>query len=201
MPSTIEVATVEHCYYCFDVLISYLEDKKPENPQFTNDEYPLFVTWKIETHGDTHLRGCIGNFNAMSLHNGLQEYALTSALQDRRFNPITLREVPRLTCSVSLLINFEEGKDYMDWVIGVHGIWIEFINDHGHKKTATYLPEVIPEQGWTKEEAIESLLRKGGYRGSINDKVLKSIKLTRYQSSKAQATYKEYIDHKENSQA
>ncbi|KAI9278530.1 DUF51 family protein [Phascolomyces articulosus] len=196
MPSTIEVATIEHCYYCFDVLVSYLEDKKAVQPQFANDEYPLFVTWNIETHGDMHLRGCIGNFNAMPLRTGLQQYALTSGLQDRRFNPISLREVPRLSCGVSLLTSFEEGQDYLDWEVGVHGIWIEFINDHGHKRTATYLPEVIPEQGWSKQEAIDSLLRKGGYRGTINDKVLKSIKLTRYQSSKAQATYSEYIAHK-----
>ena len=31
--------------------------------------------------------------------------------------------------------------------IGVHGIRIEFYNDKGHKRTATYLPEVAKEQG------------------------------------------------------
>lgn len=36
---------------------------------------PLFVTWKIGR--DRRLRGCIGTFTAMSLHNGLREYAVT----------------------------------------------------------------------------------------------------------------------------
>jgi AMMECR1 domain-containing protein len=36
---------------------------------------PLFVTWKIGK--DRRLRGCIGTFNAMNLHCGLREYAVT----------------------------------------------------------------------------------------------------------------------------
>lgn len=38
---------------------------------------PLFVTWNIAAYDEKHLRGCIGNFNAMPLRRGLKEYALT----------------------------------------------------------------------------------------------------------------------------
>lgn len=107
-----------------------------------------------------------------------------------------LQEVPTLSCAVSLLTNFEDGANYLDWEIGKHGIWIEFMNHHGHKRTATYLPEVMTEQGWTKEEAIDSLLRKGGYRGPITDCVRSSVVLTRYQSSKVEASYQEYRDNR-----
>ena len=31
--------------------------------------------------------------------------------------------------------------------VGTHGIRIEFYNEKGTKKSATYLPEVPPEQG------------------------------------------------------
>ena len=31
--------------------------------------------------------------------------------------------------------------------VGIHGIRIEFHNEKGHRKTATYLPEVAKEQG------------------------------------------------------
>ena len=48
--------------------------------------------------------------------------------------------------------------------VGKHGIRIEFLNEKGHKKTATYLPEVAIEQGWDAVQTIDSLLRKGGYR-------------------------------------
>ena len=107
---------------------------------------PLFVSWKIGR--DKRLRGCIGTFSPLSLHGGLKEYSLNSALQDSRFDPITLDEFPRLTVSVSLLQGFEEARGgYLDWTIGVHGIRIEFKTERGSIRTATYLPQVAPEQG------------------------------------------------------
>ena len=36
---------------------------------------PLFVTWKIGH--DRKLRGCIGTFSALRLHDGLREYCLS----------------------------------------------------------------------------------------------------------------------------
>jgi len=189
------VAGIEHCVYCFDVLVAYLEGRMSLEPEFEDHQYPLFVTWNTVNHGQTRLRGCIGNFEPLPLHSGLKEYAITSAIHDRRFSPITIRELSHLTCGVSLLTNFEDAKDYLDWEIGVHGIWIEFVDDHNRRRTATYLPEVAEEQGWTKEEAIDSLLRKSGYNGRITDKIRSRVVLTRYQSAKYAITYQEYVQH------
>lgn len=47
--------------------------------------------------------------------------------------------------------------------------------------------------GWTQREAIESLIRKAGYRDRITDALLDSIALTRYQSSKCKLSYDEYV--------
>jgi AMME syndrome candidate gene 1 protein len=64
------------------------------------------VTWKIGR--EKRLRGCIGTFSELNLHSGLKEYALTSALKDSRFDPISRDELPRLTVSVSILqVNFD----------------------------------------------------------------------------------------------
>lgn len=73
------------------------------------------MTWKIGR--DHRLRGCIGTFTPIKLHSGLNEYALTSALRDSRFDPVSKDELPALTCFVSLLTNFEDGKDYLDWEV------------------------------------------------------------------------------------
>jgi len=78
---------------------------------------PLFVTWDIERGGRQQLRGCIGNFSAMPLREGLAEYAITSAMRDHRFSPVVASEIPRLLCHVSLLTQFEEGADYLDWTV------------------------------------------------------------------------------------
>uniref|UniRef100_T1GWI6 AMMECR1 domain-containing protein n=1 Tax=Megaselia scalaris TaxID=36166 RepID=T1GWI6_MEGSC len=65
-----QVAIPAMCFFCFDVL--YCELNKldmPIDPSFTNDAYPLFVTWKIGR--DKRLRGCIGTFSAMHLREGI----------------------------------------------------------------------------------------------------------------------------------
>ena len=77
----------------------------------------------------------------------------------------------------------------------MHGIQIAFEDpDTGRKRKATYLPEVAPEQGWTAQETLDSLIRKAGFNGTITDRLQNSIKLERYQSSKEKMTYKEYLE-------
>ena len=129
-------------------------------------EYPLFVTWNTSRPG-SHLyalRGCIGTFEAQPLSEGLSSYALTSALQDHRFSPISLSELPTLQVVVTLLTDFEDAADAMDWTLGVHGIRISF-HARGRRYGACYLPDVAVEQGWDKEETIVSLMRKAGWSG------------------------------------
>jgi len=137
-----KIARHEMCYFCFDVLYCHLYNlQPPQQPTtFSNAEFPLFVTWKIGR--DQRLRGCIGTFNDMELHHGLREYAITSAMKDSRFSPMTREEFPALQVSVSVLCNFEDGADFADWDLGTHGIRIEFLSERGNKKTATFLPEV-----------------------------------------------------------
>lgn len=48
--------------------------------------------------------------------------------------------------------------------------------------TATYLPDVIPEQGWDKMEAVDSAIHKAGWDGTITEDIRRSVKLRRYQS-------------------
>ena len=47
--------------------------------------------------------------------------------------------------------------------------------------------------GWDRIQTIDSLLRKGGYKGTITSEVRKNIRLTRYQSEKLTISYAEYI--------
>ena len=75
-------------------------------------------------------------------------FALFSAFKDTRFNPITADELSKLYVTVSILRHFEEASDHLDWVIGVHGIRIEFhVENSRSRRSATYLPEVASEQG------------------------------------------------------
>jgi AMMECR1 domain-containing protein len=81
--------------------------------------------------------------------------------------------------------------------IGVHGIRIEFLSEKGHRKTATFLPEVAKEQNWSKVQTIDALLQKGGFRGTPTEETRRSIvKVVRYQSEKVNASHSEYVCYK-----
>lgn len=141
---------------------------------------------------EKRLRGCIGTFTPLNLHDGLKEYALTSAFRDTRFNPISKDELSKLACSVSLLTNFEPAKNWTDWQIGKHGIRIEFQNEKGQKRSATYLPEIAQEQNWDHLETIDSLLRKGGYKSQITNELRNQILVTRYQSENLTKSFNDW---------
>lgn len=151
------------------------------------------------------LRGCIGTLAPRQLQHALSEFAITSALHDGRFDPISLHELPFLRVGVSLLVNYEECQDCFDWIVGVHGIIIKFGGSNSsssargmEQHSATFLPEVAKEQSWSQKEAVLSLIRKAGYRGRITNDLLSQIQCTRYQSSKYRISYQEYIAERHN---
>ncbi|KAI9168386.1 hypothetical protein H9P43_007758 [Blastocladiella emersonii ATCC 22665] len=202
------VASKEHCYYCFEVLVKHLDGEDAVEVDATevlgdgaDAEYPLFVTWNISTSHrgrnggtDVCLRGCIGNFSAQPLGDGLREYAVVSAVRDTRFSPIGKHELARLSCSVSLLVDFEDAAHPLDWVVGEHGIRIFFRDPRsGKAHSATYLPEIAREQGWDHVAALDSLIRKSGYAGPIDDELRDGLRVVRYRSAKAKCTYAEYL--------
>ncbi|KAH8727173.1 AMMECR1 domain-containing protein [Phaeosphaeriaceae sp. PMI808] len=155
-------------------------------------DHPLFVTWNTVTkRGEKRLRGCIGTFEAQELDEGLKSYALTSAFDDTRFNPISDRELPSLECAVTLLTDFEPASSPLDWTIGTHGLRISFTY-HNRRYGATYLPDVAREQGWTKEETLVSLMRKAGWNGKKDEWNKVELKVVRYQGLKVGLGFEEW---------
>eukprot|EP00879_Flechtneria_rotunda_P003303 GHRR01003528.1.p1 GENE.GHRR01003528.1~~GHRR01003528.1.p1 ORF type:complete len:240 (+),score=53.04 GHRR01003528.1:142-861(+) len=189
------LATRRHCVYCFDALIAHLTVIDSPLPEFEDANCALFVTWNKTSNwsSQSQLRGCIGTLEPRKLHTALKDYALTSALRDSRFSPVQLNEVSKLSCSVSLLTSFEQASSWQDWQIGTHGLIIEFTDPALHcKRTATFLPEVAADQGWSQRQCIESLIRKAGYHGPATTELLNSLWITRYQSSKAGLSFADY---------
>merc|ERR1711976_729295 len=95
-----------HLLFCFESIVKYIRNKKlPEYPKELEDKkYSLFVTWKIGE--EKELRGCIGTFQQEFLSKNLQKYALISAFQDTRFEPIREEELENLHLSLSFLYNY-----------------------------------------------------------------------------------------------
>lgn len=150
---------------------------------------PLFVSWDT---CDGRLRGCIGTFAPQPLETGLKKYACEAAFNDERFPPITAEELPGLECSVSLLEEFEDCGDYLDWDLGVHGVSVR-LSTPDRTYSATFLPEIPMNLGWSKIYTIEHALRKSGWRFPISDEVLTKVRVRRYRSEKCSATWDEFL--------
>ncbi|KAJ3681726.1 hypothetical protein LUZ60_014299 [Juncus effusus] len=190
-------ANREMVVYCFDTLVAHYNSEQPAPPAFEEGQHPLFVTWKKAINGsEPRLRGCIGTLEARYIITGFKEYALTSALRDRRFPPIQPKEIPNLECTVSLLTNYETALHHLDWEVGTHGLIIEFTDpDYNTRRSATYLPEVAAHEGWSKVETIDSLMRKAGYNGVINESIRKKLHVTKYQSTLYTMHYADYASY------
>lgn len=131
--------------------------------------------------------------------------------------PLVRRVRPLIPHRISLLTDFEDASSYLDWTVGVHGIYISFPNPSiypstdssspsplssssflprffsRHTLSATFLPNVMVEQGWDKIEAIDSAIRKADWDGSITEEIRRSIRLRRYQSRKCVVGWDEFV--------
>lgn len=60
--------------------------------------------------------------------------------------------------------------------------------------SATYLPEIATDQGWSREETILSAIQKAGYRGhvQVGDAVWRSLEVGVYESSKSKLDWVEF---------
>ncbi len=107
------------------------------------------MTWQkySDEHKAYDLRGCIGTFaEGQPLGPTLQRYSLIAAVQDSRFSPIQMSELPTLKVEISLLSDFEKIEDPEDWQVGTHGIEIEFKDGQSSEiYRGTYLPNVASE--------------------------------------------------------
>lgn len=183
----------------------------PDQKVDPNAKTSLFITWKKKSKGHKGenedgyaLRGCIGTFAKLPIATGIEKYSLIAALQDRRFSPINEHELSRLKCSCNILQNFEtiyDGKsnkgDIFNWEIGVHGIELIFKHPQsGAVCSATFLPEVIPEQNWDKEETFTNLIEKAGVFAYVADVMDHYedyfVQVIRYEGNKSAISYKEF---------
>jgi len=201
-------ATPDMCYYCFDILKNHFRihkndllngiknSKKRKHAtslyNLPNYSCALFVGWKIDMNGDMNLRGCKGTHSVLPLEEGLRTYSLLSAFDDTRFEMMREEEVPALTCSVSLLYDFEKVKDCKNWEIGIHGIKIEFEDSKNKYRSATFLPQVAPQFGYTRRQTLKRLVKKSGTKDKFTKALAAKIRTTRFKGSLCYASYDEW---------
>ena len=114
----------------------------------------VFVTLKKREE----LRGCIGRMVPdRPLAELVGAMALQSAFEDPRFSPVTLRELADLEIEISVLTPMKPVSGPNDIVVGRDGVLLQ-----KGGKSAVFLPQVAPEQGWGRDEMLDHLSRKAG---------------------------------------
>lgn len=133
---------------------------KPENlSPLLEQKAATFVTLMLRGQ----LRGCVGNLEPRDpLYQSVMTNAVSAALRDSRFSPVTMAEVDELELHISILsalkpLDIETADEFLNQLRpGVDGV---VLRQEG--RTATFLPQVwekIPD----KVHFMESLCAKCG---------------------------------------
>lgn len=196
-------ATSDMCTHAFNALLTRLKPQtiasQPNGISIPSGRGGVFVTWSItpattsslSASATYSLRGCIGTLKpSAQVQESVSRYATHAAFNDHRFDPIGLHELTRLKVGVSVLSRFERADHVYDWDVGVHGIILEI---DGGRLSATYLPEVCHEHKWSREYCIQSLAEKAGFGGTLKGRLLEQAVVTKYQSTKSEMTYHQYL--------
>lgn len=96
------------------------------------------------------LRGCIGQFfSDIPLYQVVQEMAISSAIHDNRFDPLTIGELDQVEIEISVLTPMHKITSIDEIELGRHGIYIKKGNRAG-----TFLPQVATQTGWNLQEFL-----------------------------------------------
>ena len=113
-----------------------------------------FVTLKL----GEDLRGCIGEIEPFRpLYQAVTARAVDSAFRDPRFQQLTPAEFRQVEIEISALTPARPVKSWREIEIGRHGMTIS-----KDGRSAVFLPQVAPEQGWDLETTLTHLSRKAG---------------------------------------
>ncbi|MBU1036846.1 AmmeMemoRadiSam system protein B [Patescibacteria group bacterium] len=130
-------------------LKTYLQEHKvisidsKKVPERLREKWGVFVTLTK----DKKLRGCIGNIlPGKPIYQAVMENVLNAAIDDPRFNPVTLEEIDDLVIEISILTLPKELKvrNHQEYLVKLKAEVDGVIIKQGNH-TATYLPQVWEE--------------------------------------------------------
>lgn len=112
----------------------------------------------VSLHEGDELRGCIGQIEPdRELYKIVQSCALSAALDDPRFSPVTAEQLPSLNIEISVLTPMTRVASVEEIEVGKHGLYITLGAWRG-----LLLPQVATQYGWTREGFLSQTCRKAG---------------------------------------
>jgi AmmeMemoRadiSam system protein B/AmmeMemoRadiSam system protein A len=127
-----------------------------------NSPRAAFVTLKKRTavrgKSELRLRGCIGDILPRApLYKSVIVNAINASMNDRRFPPLRMEEYNEIVVEISALTTPQPVEEPNDIRIGVDGVILQ-----KDGRSAVFLPQVAPEQGWDVSEMLTHLSLKAG---------------------------------------
>ena len=146
-----------------NIVTEFLKNnKKPQSELDSRFSAQAGVFVTLNKNND--LRGCIGYpLPSQSLSKGLEDAALAAALDDPRFDSVTLDELDSITFEITVLtppqrISVNDIMEYPSKIkIGRDGLIVKHSLHSG-----LLLPQVPVEYGWNEEEFLEHTCEKAG---------------------------------------
>jgi AmmeMemoRadiSam system protein A len=143
-------------------LTSYLDDGSLPPHEATavalREPRATFVT--LRRRADGELRGCRGQRVATHpLVTSVVQMTVASAVDDPRFEPVRLAEVPGLHIEISALTPPEPIRPEQV-VVGRHGLIVS-----AGRVAGLLLPQVPLEYGWDREQFLRAVCEKAGLPG------------------------------------
>ncbi len=138
------------------IVEAVIHNRRPEtSPLREEPAEPSGVFVSLFRGGE--LRGCIGNIEAIgALEESVASCAVSAALHDPRFSPVTAEEVKQLEIEISILSTPRQIRPE-NIEVGRHGLLVKQCN-----LRAVLLPQVAAERAWTRERFVEETCRKAG---------------------------------------
>ncbi len=124
--------------------------REPENTSPLPESLEIQCGVFVSLYVNSKLRGCIGTFSEHeSLHNSVQNMALSAATSDSRFTALEKDELDRIMIEISVLTPRSKISEPGEIIIGKHGIYIQKGVNRG-----TLLPQVAINQNWDVEQFL-----------------------------------------------
>jgi len=130
-------------------------------PEYAVDEPGLLqevAAFATLRRRDGELRGCIGRVEvAGPLYGTVQECAVSAAVNDYRFSPVTAPELDDLLIEISALSPFRLINSPEEIMVGQHGL---LIRKGFH--VGLLLPQVAGDRAWSRGQFLDAICAKAG---------------------------------------
>ena len=137
---------------------NYLRDEKVEEEFHLTEALHATCGAFVTIKNKGRLRGCIGLISSdQPLYKTVEEMAVSAATRDTRFEPVSLKELPKIDLEISVLSPFRSINDISEIEVGKHGLFIIRSPFQG-----LLLPQVATENNWNRQTFLEHTCLKAG---------------------------------------